>query len=116
MRTELWAVAAAVLASALAAVAMLFLKWGAGETRLSLREFRLSRWVVGAIALYLLSSVFFLLALLEVQLSTVVPITALENVWVVLLARKFLRERLGAGKLAGIAGIVLGVTLVGLGS
>ena len=116
MATAAWAVAAAVVASGLAAVAMLFLKWGAGETRLSLGEFRLSAWVLASIVLYLLSSVFFLLALLGAQLSLVLPITALENIWVVLLARRFLRERLGGVKLAGIAVIVLGVALVGLGS
>lgn len=116
MGTEPWAVVAAVLASGLAAVAMLFLKWGAGETRFSLREFRLSAWVLWSIGLYLLASVFFLLALLGAQLSTMLPITALENVWIVLLARRYLRERLDPVKLAGVAAIVLGVTLVGLGS
>ncbi len=43
-------------------------------------------------------------------------ITALENIWIVLLAQRFLREQPGKVKLAGIAVIVLGVILVGLGS
>jgi len=116
MPTELWAVAVVLLATGLAAVAALFLKWGAGETCFSLRQLRVSRWVYGSIGLYLLSSLLFLVVLLGAQLSTLLPLTALEYVGIALLGRRFLDERIGVVKLAGIFLIVVGVFLVGLGS
>lgn len=116
MPNEPWAVASMVLASVIAAVATFLLKRGAAETRLSLHQFHISLQVIGAAFLYLLSSVFSLLALLGAQLSVLVPVTALEYVWVLLLAKGFLRERIGAPKVLGVACIMLGVILVGLGS
>lgn len=116
MRTELWAVALALVATGLAAVAALFLKWGAAETRFALPAPHINRWVYGAIGLYLVSSLLFLLALLGAQLSTLLPLTALEYVWIALLAQRFLGERLDTPKVTGIVLIAVGVFLVGLGS
>lgn len=116
MRTELWAIAAALVGTVLAAVGGLFLKWASGETRLSLRGFRLSRWLFVSVALYCASTVFFFIALLGAQLSTIVPLSALEYIWIAALARRYLGERLGRQTLVGIGLIVLGVVLVGLGS
>ncbi|MEE9234671.1 MAG: hypothetical protein V3U28_04420 [Candidatus Acidoferrales bacterium] len=116
MPTELWGVAAGLLASWLAALAGLELKRGAGQTRLSFSDFHLSGHVLWAIGLYLLSSLFFLLGLLGAQLSVLIPVVALEYVWVTLLASKRLHEQVGLWKRLGIALIVLGVVLVGLGS
>lgn len=122
MPTEAWAVAAAMAASLLAALAAFLLKRGAAETRLGLpaaaggRGFHVSGQVVGAMGLYVASSLLFLLALTGAQLSVLVPVTTLEYVWVALLARRLLGERIGAAKLVGMACIVLGVVFVGLGS
>ncbi len=66
--------------------------------------------------LYLLSSLFFLLALLGAQLSVLLPVTRLEYVWISLLAKKLLQEEIGATKRLGIGCIVVGVVLVGLGT
>lgn len=116
MQTELWAISTAVLATAVAAAASLFLKWGAAETRFALRGFHVSRWTLGSLLLYILATLVFLLALLGAQLSILLPITALEYVWITLLARRFLQEPIGRAKLAGVALVILGVLLVGLGS
>jgi drug/metabolite transporter (DMT)-like permease len=116
MPTELWAVGAAVAASALAALATFELKRGAAETRLALAGFQMSGRVPLAVLLYVASSLFFLAALRGAQLSVVLPVTTLEYVWILLLARWVLRERIGRGRAAGIACIALGLILVGLGS
>lgn len=116
MATELWAVAAALLATMLAALGGLFLKRASADTRLSWRGFHLSRWLFGSIALYCTSTVFFFVALLGAQLSTLVPLSALEYIWVAGLARRYLGERIARQTLAGIGLIILGVVLVGLGS
>lgn len=116
MASELWAVVSAVAATWVAAAAALLLKQGAAETRFSLRGGRLSRRVLVAAVLYLLASALGVLALLGMQLSVLVPLTALEYVWVALLGRRVLREQVGPAQAVGIACIVLGVLLVGLGS
>lgn len=116
MATQAWAVAATLAATALSALAAFLLKRGAAETRLALPGFRVSGKVLGAVALYLLASALFLAALTGAQLSLVLPLTTLEYVWIVLLARRRLGEQLGAAKIFGIGCIILGVILVGLGS
>ncbi|MFQ5778046.1 MAG: hypothetical protein ACE5IP_08560 [Terriglobia bacterium] len=116
MPTELWAVAGVVVASVLAAAATFQLKRGARSTRLRLSEFHLDPRVLGAIALYLLSSVFFLLSLRGAQLSVLLPVTTLEYIWILLLAKRFLGEPIRPAKGVGVACIILGLVLVGLGS
>lgn len=116
METELWAVAAGILSSLMAAAATFFLKRGGAETRLSLRRFYVDRRVFGAILLYLLSSLFFIIALRGAQLSVLLPLGTLEYVWILVFAKKFLREEIGLAKGFGVGCIVLGLFLVGLGS
>ena len=116
MPTEPWAVASAVVASLLAALATFEVKRGAPETRLALAEFQLSPHVLAAVGLYLFSTVFFILALRGAQLSVLLPVTTLEYVWVLLLARHLLGERIGGEKAVGVGCIVVGLILVGLGS
>ncbi len=116
MPAEVWAITSGVLASLLAALAGFELKRAAGGTSLALRDFHLSLRLLWAICLYLLSSVFFLVALLRIELSVLVPVTALEYIWIVFLAKKFLREEIRFSKCLGIGLIVFGVILVGLGS
>jgi drug/metabolite transporter (DMT)-like permease len=116
MRTQFSAVAFALLASLLAAAATFEIKRGAASTRLSLAHFHLSPRVPVAVVLYLVSSVFFLLSLRRAQISVILPITALEYLWVLLLARYGLDERIGGAKALGLASIILGLVLVGLGS
>lgn len=116
MPTQAWAVAATLAATVCAAGAAFLLKRGAAETRLSLAAFRLSAKVVGAVALYLAASGLFLAALTGAQLSVLVPLSTVEYVWVVLLARQQLGEPIRRAKALGIACIALGIILVGLGS
>src|SRR3989304_4235228 len=116
MPTQAWAVAATLAATVAAALAGVLLKQGAAETRLALRGFRVSGKVVAAVALYGAASGLFLVALTGAQLSVLVPLSAVECVWVVRLARQRLGEPVGRAKLVGLACIVLGVILVGLAS
>lgn len=116
MPTELWAVAATVLATVLAAVATFELKRGALESRLALANFHLSYRVLVAIGLYFVSSLLFLVSLRGAQLSVLLPVTTLEYVWILLLARYLLGERISVVKGLGVACIAVGLILVGLGS
>src|SRR3990172_8990263 len=114
MPTQARAVAATLAATVAAALAAFLLKQGAAETRLALRGFRVSGKVVAAVALYGAASGLFLVALTGAQLSVLVPLSAVEYVWVVLLARQRLGEPGGGGEGGGPARLVLGGGLVGL--
>ncbi len=116
MGVEPWAIAAVTLATMLAAAASFTLKKGAMESNFTRGSRRISPYVFLAVALYLLSNAFFLVGLLGGPLSTLVPLTAIEYVWVVILARRYLKEEITGGKAVGIAMIAAGVMLVGLGS
>jgi len=116
MRTQWWAVVLALVASVLAAAATFQVKRGAAGSTVSLARFRLSPRVLVAVALYLASSVLFLLSLRGAQISVILPVTALEYLWVILLAHYGLRERIGGAKALGIGCVILGLILVGLGS
>jgi drug/metabolite transporter (DMT)-like permease len=46
------------------------------------------------------------------DLSVVLPMTALTYVWTLILARLFIGEKLNARKIAGVAAILGGVVLI----
>lgn len=116
MVVQWWAIACILAATVLAATAAFLLKVGSRETRFDLQRFHIAPHVLGAIGLYVLSSVFFLLSLAGAPISVIIPLTALEYLWIVLLAARFLHERIDGHKITGVVCIVLGVVLVGLGS
>jgi len=62
------------------------------------------------------NTVLFIPALRGGELSVLYPLVALVYVWVSLLSVRFLGEKMNPMKWLGIALILLGVTLIGLGA
>jgi len=91
-----------------------FLKLGADRLSKSIRSFLNIRLVVG-VALYLGSTVFYLLGIKNGQLSVLYPMVSLGYVWTLLWSRLFFRESFSAEKLVGLCMILAGVVCVGLG-
>jgi multidrug transporter EmrE-like cation transporter len=92
-----------------------FLKLGAVRIDGSILSFANSRLIVG-VALYLGSFAFYALGVKGAQLSVVYPMVSLSNVWALIWSRWFFKEPLTREKLIGLALILVGVGLVGLGS
>jgi multidrug transporter EmrE-like cation transporter len=69
--------------------------------------------LLGGYALYGLSTVLLVLALRDGELSLLYPVIALTYVWVTLLSFLIFQESISPFKLAGIATIVAGVTVLG---
>ena len=92
-----------------------FLKLGAARLNKSIWSFVNSRLVCG-ISLYLASVVIYLSALKGGDLSVLYPMVALGYIWTLLWARLFFKEPVTGPKFAGLALIVLGVVLVGMGT
>ncbi|MEK6920915.1 MAG: EamA family transporter [Nanoarchaeota archaeon] len=116
MATPLFSVGLVIVATFIGAFGALFLKYGAEKlTRKNKFTFINSRLVIG-VFLYGLSSVFFLIALKNGELSVLYPLTSLSYVWISLLSIKMLGEKMNFYKWLGITAILLGVSLIGFGS
>ncbi|MEL4503950.1 EamA family transporter [Luteococcus sp. H138] len=94
----------------LGAVASLMLKLASGNLRVA---HLLTDWHFYAGGLgYLSAALVNIWVLRHLELSVVLPLTALTYVWTLLIARVFLGESLTWRKLAGVGLILLGVLLI----
>lgn len=66
--------------------------------------------------LYLTSTIPFILGLRYGELSVLYPFVATSYIWVTILSMMYLKEKINSWKIMGIAAIIIGVTLIGLGS
>ena len=92
-----------------------FLKLGSGKVNRNPLSFLNPQLALG-VFLYLGSSVFYALGIRGGQLSILYPLVSLGYVWTMLWARIFFKERFTRQKLAGLALILIGVMLVGMGA
>jgi drug/metabolite transporter (DMT)-like permease len=112
--TPLSSILLVLFGSVVGSFGAVFLKLGAVRLTglLSLFNWRLA---VG-VSLYLGSSVFYVLGIRHGQLSVLFPMVAVGYIWTLLWARLFFHERFTRTKLTGLALVLGGVVLVGLGS
>jgi drug/metabolite transporter (DMT)-like permease len=116
MATPVSSMALVSVGSFIGSFGAVFLK--AGAVRLELKISSLLRnWRLAAgIFFFCFSSVFFVLGLREGELSVLYPMVSLGYVWTLFWSRLFFGERLTGTKFAGLALILLGVIMVGLGT
>ncbi len=88
-----------------------------GASRLAFNNPALvTNWRLAAgIAIYLLSFVFFVQGMRHGELSVLYPLVALGYLWTVLWAKLFFGEPLTWGKFAGLAMILVGISVLFLG-
>ena len=112
--TPLSSILLVLFGSVVGSFGAVFLKLGAVRLTglLSLFNWRLALGV----SLYLGSSVFYALGIRHGQLSVLFPMVAVGYIWTLLWARLFFHERFTRNKLTGLALVLGGVVLVGLGS
>ena len=103
-------------------VASLIGSSGAVLLKLGAMELRKGFWhilnikLAAGVAVYLVSWYFFVLGIRHGELSVLYPMVSLGYIWTLLWARIFFKEALTRDKFAGLALILVGVFLVGLGS
>ena len=68
------------------------------------------------VALFLLSSVFYLKGISKGELSVLYPMVSLSYVWALIWAKLFFHEHFTAQKFLGLGLVLAGVVFVGLGS
>jgi len=105
-----------IFATFIGAFGSLYLKKGSkhlrfGGIREGIESF-LNRDLIIGIALYVLSSIFYVGAMKFGELSILYPITSLSYVWISFISVKALGEHMNRYKWAGIALIILGVVFI----
>jgi len=117
MSTPLWTMGLVVLGTLIGAFAPILLKKGSQNFKIhwnlikNVEHFKNWRLMTGG-ALYMLSTIPFLIAIKYGELSVLYPLVSLGYVWVCLLSAKFLGEKVGI-KWYGIILIIAGITLIG---
>ncbi len=71
-------------------------------------------WI--GLSLYCVSMIVYVLALSQEKLSVIYPVASTAYIWTTLFSVKFLGEEMNPWKWAALLGIIIGVTLIGLGS
>jgi uncharacterized membrane protein len=113
---ELWAVALILVAAFLGSFGSLYFKKGADRLEFNLKSIlRDYELFIGA-AIYGASTIVYVIGIKGGELSVLFPLVSTGYIWVCFLSVKLLGERMNALKWAGIGCILVGVSLIGLGS
>lgn len=116
MATQLWAIGLVVMATFIGAFGPILLKKASAKKLSSIRELAKNYYLFGGVSLYGMGTLLFIPALKGGDLSVLYPFVALTYIWVSFLSVKFLGEKMNKLKWFGIASIIIGVSLIGLGS
>ena len=104
-----------LVASFFGSFGAVFLKLGAAHLKDGLHRIFNLRLAIG-VALFLLSSVFFVLGIRKGELSVLYPMVSLGYIWTLFWSRLFFGEAFTRQKFIGLGLILLGVFFVGLGN
>jgi drug/metabolite transporter (DMT)-like permease len=115
MKTPIESILLVIFASFLGSFGAVFLKSGAGRISRNLKTLLLNWRLAAGVALYLISTVFYLMALKMGELSILFPMVSLGYVWTLLWSRVFFGEPFSRRKFAGLAIIFAGLIVLNLG-
>ena len=113
--TPVQSVALVALASFIGSFGALFLKGGAAKAKGGIRNWLLNGRLIVGVALFVLSSLAYVVGLRKGELSVLYPMVSLSYIWTMLWSCLFLKERLTRNKVWGLALIVLGIVFIGMG-
>jgi len=115
LSTSLSAIGLVVFATFIGAVGAVYFKFGAKKLSFIVFD-QLKNWeLMLGVLFYGLSTVFFIWGLKGGELTVLYPFVALTYVWVIIFSVYWLKEIMNMYKWLGIAGILIGVILIGLG-
>jgi multidrug transporter EmrE-like cation transporter len=116
MNTPVSSMAWIFLGGFLGSFGAVFLKSGATRLEMNVKSIATNWRLVLGIAIYLLSSVFFVFGLRKGELSVLYPLVALGYMWTVVWSRVFFGEPLTRAKFVAVGLILVGIAFLGLGS
>ena len=111
---NLWILGLIVLGSFIGSLGNVFIKKGTSSHAL----FHLWRSpnIWWGMLLFIISTILYLVILPFVELSFVYPLSSLTYIWTTFLSLKFLGETMNKWKWMGLAGIIIGIILIGMGN
>ncbi|MBD3387535.1 MAG: EamA family transporter [Candidatus Altiarchaeales archaeon] len=115
MVAELWAVFLVLLAAFCGSFGSVYFKKGADRLEFSLKSLMGNTDLMRGVLIYGSSTIFYVVGIKGGELSVLFPLVSTGYIWVCLLSVRILGERMNTLKWAGIAFILLGVSLIGLG-
>lgn len=92
------------------------LKAGANRLKFDIKSLATNWPLIGGVAAYLLSSIFFVKGVKNGQLSVLYPIVALGQVWTMAWARVWFKETITRPKITAVVLILIGVSLIAWGN
>ncbi len=116
MATELYAIGLVIVASFIGAFGAIYLKKGSKNFVPNIKKLITNWELILGLSLYVIPTILFIIALRAGELSVLYPFVATVYVWISIFSVKFLGEKMNMWKWAGIAAILFGVSLIGLGS
>ena len=116
MKTPLSAIVLVLVASFFGSFGAVFLKLGAEYMKGNLARLLSNYWLGVGVALYLLSSVFYMMGVAQGELTVLYPMVSLGYIWAILWARLLFKEAFTAAKIGGLLMIIVGVALINLGN
>jgi len=102
-----------LVGTVLGAMGALILKKGTNKYRL--RKMLFTRYFWGGGLLYGISTLLYMFALRGEHLTVLYPLVSTTYLWTTIFGVKFLGEKMNKWKYIGLAGIIIGVIMIGLG-
>ena len=116
MAAELWAICLVLLGVFVGSFGPIFLKKSSDKFNLNPKEQIRNKNLIYGILCYAFGTIVFIPALKGGELSLLYPLTSLSYICVTFYSVKFLNEKINKYKLMGVLLIILGVSLIGIGS
>ncbi|HSB18122.1 MAG TPA: EamA family transporter [Bryobacteraceae bacterium] len=116
MKTPVSSMLLVLLASFIGSFGAVFLKSGAGRLHRQIRTLILNWRLALGVAMFLLSSFFFVLGIRRGELTILYPMVSLGYIWTLFWSRLFFGEPFTRNKFVGIGLILLGIAFLNLGN
>jgi len=116
MATALWSILLVLSAALLGSLGPVFLKKGSAHVENNLKSWIFNWKIILGLCFYGIGTVLFIPALKGGDLSVLYPLVATSYIWVSLWSIYLLKENMNKWKWAGIALIIIGTALIGLGT
>jgi drug/metabolite transporter (DMT)-like permease len=105
-----------ILCTLFTSLGQVFYKLGANNFSFNLLDIIKNYWLILGLFFYFLGAFLLIIALKNAELSIVYPMISLSFLWVSLISKFYLNEKLYFNKILGMISIVSGIVFIGLGS
>jgi uncharacterized membrane protein len=104
-----------ILSTVFSSLGSFYMKVASENITLNIKTVVRNMPLVVAVTLHTVSAAIGVIAYRGGELTVLVPLASLNYIWASLLAIRYLGEKMNGWKWLGIAGIMIGITLIGLG-